>query len=419
MFRPISIYIGLRYTRAKSRNQFISFISFVSVLGIALGVTVLITVLSVVNGFDKEIKKQIFGMISPITIHSFSGSLNNWQELNNAVKTTPQVTAVAPYVSGQAMLTNSNPALPAMLVGILPSQESGVSTLDKKIIQGDINHLTSGSFGIVLGKVLAEKLNAIIGDEIRVVTLRTPSSFSSSHISPQYKKFKIIGIFQAGGGSLGFDSKMAFIHLKDAQTLFALGSSVSGLHVNINDMYAAPLISQALEPQMPPTVRIWNWTDQLGDFFENIRLTKTMMFFIFALIIAVAAFNLICTMVMVVRNKQADIAILRTLGATPALILAIFIVQGTAISLMGTLLGIAGGIALASNITFISTWIQNVLHMELVSSNVYFVNYLPSDLQWPDVWHISIIALILSLLATIYPAWNASRVTPVEGLNSD
>jgi len=417
MFRPASLFIGFRYTRAKSRNQFISLISLISILGIALGITVLITVLSVVNGFDREIKKQIFDMVSPITINSYDGQIDNWHEIESTVKQTPEITAAAPFVSGQAMLTNSDSTMPAMLIGILPKQENGISALSEKMIQGNLAQLKSGQYNIVIGTGLAKKLQITIGDSITVATLK--GSFSTSNITPRFKTFNVAGIFRAGGGALGFDSKMAFINLQDAQQFFSLGSSVSGLHLNVRDIYSAPAIAQALQNQLPPPLVAWNWTNQLGDFFENIRTTKTMMFLIFVLIIAVAAFNLICTMVMVVKNKEADIAILRTLGATPMMILTIFVVQGVCIALLGTLLGILGGVTLAHNVTALSNWIQNALHMELISSSVYFVNYLPSDLQWNDVWLISIVALILSLIATLYPAWNASRVEPVEALSSD
>jgi len=417
MFRPASLFIGLRYTRAKNRNQFISLISLISVLGIALGITVLITVLSVVNGFDREIKKQIFGMISPITINSYDGQIDDWKEIESAIKLRQDVTAAAPFVSGQALLTNSDSTMPAMLIGILPKQENGISALPEKMTQGNLTQLNAGEFNIVIGKELAKKLNVTVGDYITVATLK--GSFSTSNMTPRFKKFNVVGIFRAGGGGLGFDSKMAFINLQDGQQFFSLGSSISGLHVNVNNIYSAPAISQALQNQLPPSLIAWNWTNQLGDFFENIRTTKTMMFLIFVLIIAVAAFNLICTMVMVVKNKERDIAILRTLGATPSMILAIFVVQGVCIAFVGTLLGILGGVTLAYNVTALSNWIQNALHIELISSNVYFVNYLPSDLQWHDVWLISIVALILSLIATLYPAWNASRLELVEALSSD
>lgn len=417
MFRPAIFFIGLRYTRAKSRHQFISLISFVSVAGIALGVTVLITVLSVINGFDREIKKQVFGMISPVTISSYTGRIDNWKSIENQVLENRLVSASAPFASGQAMLSFSNTTMPVMLVGILPGQEAGVSSLPEKMIQGQLSDLRAGKYGVVIGVDLAKKMGLKMGDEIIVATLK--DSASATVITPKFRKFIVNGIFRAGGGALAFDSRMAFIHLNDAENFFSLGSAVSGLHVNIRDLYEAPRVASLLQSYLPADARAWDWTEQLGGFFENIRVTKTMMFFIFVLIIAVAAFNLICTMIMIVKNKQADIAILRTLGATPLMILMIFVIQGIGIALGGTLLGIGGGIILASNVSAISTWVQEALHMQLVSSQIYFVNYLPSELHWPDVWMISLVALVLSLIATIYPAWNAARVNPVEALNAD
>jgi lipoprotein-releasing system permease protein len=417
MFRPAAFFIGLRYTRAKSRNQFISLISCISIFGIALGVSVLITVLSVVNGFDREIKKQIFDMISPITITNYTGPINHWQQLETRIKTNPHVKGMAPYISEQAMLSNADFTLPTMLIGILPEQENSVSALSKKMIRGSLLNLRGGEAGIVIGKSIAEKLNVNVGDKIIIATLQ--GAVSTTNITPQFKRFTIAGIFSAGGGGLSFDSRMAFIHLQDAQQLLSLGSGISGLHINVDNVYSAPLIAHELLKQLPPEISAWDWTGQLGDFFENIRMTKTMMFFIFVLIIAVATFNLICTMVMVVKNKESDIAILRTLGATPFMIIMIFTVQGLLTALGGTILGILGGVALALNVPALSTWIQDVSHTQLVSSNVYFVNYLPSDLQWHDVWFISVIALILSLISSLYPAWKASRVTLVEALNNE
>jgi lipoprotein-releasing system permease protein len=403
--------------RAKRRQAFVSFISLLSMLGIALGVIVLITILSVVNGFDREIKKQLFGMIAPITISSYTGKIDHWQSLQQSLKSRDIITGVAPFASGQALLTNSNITQPAMVTGIIPSQEKSVSDLANKMVQGKLAALAPGQFGIVLGEGLAKQLQVGIGDNI---ILATPQgAYRATHMRANFHQFTVVGIFRAGGGGFGFDGKYAFIHLSDAQNVFRLGNAVSALHVNINDLYQAPQISHALQAELASSYYVHNWTELLGDFFENIRMTKTMMFFIFILIITVAVFNLICTLVLVVKNKQADIAILRTIGATPATILMIFVVQGTAIGLGGIALGIAGGVTLAWNIPAISTWIQHVFNVELISSKVYFVNYLPSELQWHDVWGICLIALILSFLATIYPAWNAARIVPAEALNNE
>ncbi len=417
MFRPATLFIGLRYTRAKSRNQFISLISCITILGIALGVAVLITVLSVVNGFDREIKKQIFGMIAPVTITSMTGKMDNWQKVLASVKKNPAIKGVAPFISEDALITNAEVTMPAMLIGVLPELENQVSDLSQKMIAGQLKNLQPGEFGIVLGEELAKKLKVNPGDKLILATLQGSSSITK--ILPKFNKFTVTGIFHAGGGALGFDSRMAFIHLADAQQLVSLHNSISGLHINIDNLYAAPVISLQLASQLPEHLSAWNWTQQLGGFFENIRMTKTMMFFIFVLIIAVAAFNLVCTMVMVVKNKEMDIAILRTLGATPQMVLIIFTVQGVLIALSGTILGILGGVLLSVNVSSLSTWIQDILHRELVSSNIYFVNYLPAELQWQDIGIISVVAIGLSLISSLYPAFKAARMVPVEILNSE
>ncbi len=417
MFRPTAIFIGLRYLRARQQNHFVSFISLISMLGIALGVIVLITVLSVLNGFDREIKKQVFSMVSPITIGSYIGQISDWETLENQLAKKTSITGIAPFVSGQALLIHASNTQAAIISGIIPAKEKSVSTIAEKITQGNLFNLTNTADGIVIGENLAKQLNVKLGDAI---TAAIPQDTQTSRdITPHFKKFTVVGLFHAGGGSFDFDTRYAFINLSDAQHLFQQGSTITALHVNIKNIYDAPLIARELQNQLPPSLRAGNWTEQLGDFFENIRLTKTLMFFIFILIIAVAIFNLISTMVMTVKNKQTDIAILRTYGATPKMILTIFMVQGAVIGIGGTLLGIFGGILLSVNITAISIWIQKTLHLSLISSSVYFVNYLPSELLWRDVGIISLVAFFLSVFATIYPAWNASRLQPVEALRYD
>lgn len=410
MFRPISFFVGLRYTFAQRGRHFISLISLMSILGIALGVTVLITILSVLNGFNNEIKKSIFSIITPITITSMDGSIKNWQHLEKVIQRSPGITGVAPFINGQTLLQNSNSTEPAIITGIVPAQEKGITAISDKMIQGHFSDLMPKKFGIILGEELAHRLNVSLNDAVIVII---PSqSLSSNSIRPVFRQFFVKGIFRAGGG--GFSSKLAYIHLDDAQNVFGLGPAVTALHANVKDIYEAPLISQQLENELPPAIRVSNWTEQLGAYFDNIKLTKTIMFFIFILIILVAIFNLIGTLIMVVNNKQAEIAILRTMGATPQTIMAIFVVQGALIGSLGTLLGVIGGIVLASNVTAIVNGIQHLFHIQLISSNLYFVNYLPSEIQWADVWQISLVALVLSLLATLRPAWNAARMEPVE-----
>lgn len=412
MFRPAALFVGLRYTRAKRKNHFISFISMVSMIGIALGVMVLITVLSVMNGFDEEIQKRVFSMVSPITLSSNTGYLADWEELQKTVQKLPLVTASAPFVTGEVLL-NSNGVQPALVTGILPAQETKVSQLGSKMVEGKLANLQSGKFGIVLGENLANRLEARIGDKVTVVTPQV--SLTPAGVIPRYKRFTVVGIFRAGSG-FGFDLGLGFVHLNDAQKLYALGDNVTGLHLNIKDAYAAPIVARQLSNELTPSANITTWADQFGDFFHAVKLEKTMMFFILMLIIAVAAFNLVSTLMMVVSEKESDIAILRTVGATPGMIMTTFMVQGSIIGVFGTLLGVVLGVLLAWNVTDMVSWIEQVFNVQFLSGNVYFVNYLPSKILWSDVAEISIAALLLSLVATIYPAWRAAKTDPVESL---
>ena len=413
MFRPVALFIGLRYTRAKKRNHFISFISLMSMLGIALGVLVLITVLSVMNGFDREIKSRVFSMVPPVTVSSLVNYVTDWQQVESIMKENPNIVAVAPFVSAQAMLTNDGLVQPALLDGILPEAETHITELSDKMIQGKLTQLVAGQFGIILGEELAERLDAVLGDKITVVTPQM--SLTPAGVIPRFKRFTVVGIFRAGSG-FGFDGNLAFIHLVDGQKLMQLGATVTGVHATIKNVYAAQQVSDQLTNQLGPSARISNWTNQFGAFFHAVSLEKTMMFYILILIIAVAVFNLVSTLMMVVNEKEADIAILRTIGATPQMIMGIFMVQGAIVGVIGTLLGVVGGITLALNVTDLVDWIQRVFNVQFLSSSVYFVNYLPSELQASDIIRISLAALFLSLLATLYPAWRASRTEPVEAL---
>lgn len=413
MFRPVAMFIGLRYTRAKRRNHFISFISLMSMFGIALGILVLITVLSVMNGFDEEIKKRVFSMVPPISVASMMDTLSNWKEVKSDLDKMPVITGTMPYVNGQVMIVNSGLVQPAMLTGILPEDDGKVSHLSGKMIQGELKDLVAGRFGVVLGEELATRLNVVLGDKITVMVPQ--ATLSPAGVIPRFKRFTVTGVFRAGSG-FGFDLGIAFINLNDAQRLFQLNNAVTAVYANINDVYAAPQVSEQLAKKFGPSARVMNWTQQFGEYFHAVSLEKKMMFFILLLIIAVAVFNLVCTLVMVVNEKEADIAILRTLGATPRMVMMIFVVQGAIIGVVGTILGVAGGIALALNVTTVVNWIEHVFHVQFLSSSVYFVNYMPSKLEWGDVWRIAACALGLSLLATIYPAWRASRTEPVEAL---
>lgn len=420
MFKPLSLCIGLRYTRSKRSNRYISFISLSSMLGIALGVAVLITVLSVMNGFDEQISKRFFDMAPQVSVTSFQSHIKDWQNLQGTIDKKPGVIASAPYVggvsNGQALLSFEGQNVPAIVTGIDPKAEQKLNLLAQKIILGSLNHLQPGRFGIVLGYGLARHLGVDIGDKMTVMVPQ--ANVSIVGIQPRFKRFTVVGIFKAGSG-FGFDDSLAFIQLNDAQKLFQLGHSVSGLHVKINRIYDAPQFSNDLERQLPEDVIVSNWTQRYGAFFSAVKMEKTMMFVILLLIIAVAVFNLVSSLVMIVNDKQADIAILRTFGALPRTILATFMVQGTLVGVIGTTLGTLGGIALALNATSIVDWIQATFHVQWLSSNVYFVDYLPSKLELRDVVHVCSVALLMSFLATIYPAWRASRTQPAEALRYD
>ena len=413
MFRPLELFIGLRYTRAKRRNHFISFISLTSMLGIALGVTALITVLSVMNGFQQEVRNSILGMASHSTITGIDGSLPDWRALANSVSRSPRVVGVAPYIEGQGMLTNGQIVNGTVIRGILPGEEPKVSFVGEKMVQGGrLDDLRPGEFGIILGRDLALSLGVIVGDKVTLVTPQ--ANISPAGILPRLKRFTVVGIFYAGNSE--YDGTLALLHMQDAAKLFQMEDRVSGVRLKLDDIFAAPEITRKLAESLPSKYFISDWTRQHANFFRAVEIEKRMMFFILILIVAVAAFNIVSTMVMVVTDKESDIAILRTLGATPRSIMAIFMVQGTVIGLAGTLLGMLGGVSLALNVETVVPFIERLFGIHFLSPDVYMISEVPSDMHWSDVINISAVAFILSLLATLYPAWHASRTQPAEAL---
>lgn len=412
MYKPLPLYIGLRYTRAKKKNHFVSFISLSSMLGIGMGVMVLITVLSVMNGFDNEIHKRFFGMAPEITVSGRDGKLSNWQDLAEELKNTPGVKAIAPYVGGQGLLTHEGQVLPIILTGISPLEEEKVTHLKDKLLIGSMAALQH--FGIILGKGLAINLGVGVGDQVTIMIPQ--ATVTPAGMIPRFKRFNVAGIFSAGTG-FNFDTKLAFIDLADAQKLMQMGDEITGLKLKINNVYQAPMISEQLAEKLGEDYQVGNWTQEFGAFFQAVKMEKTMMFLILLLIIAVAAFNLVSSLVMVVNDKQAEIAILRTIGATPSTILWIFIVQGMMVGVVGTLLGLVGGILLASNATTIVNFLQSLFDVHILSSNIYFVDYLPSKIAWSDLWQVCAMALLMSFVATIYPAWRASRTVIAEALH--
>lgn len=414
MFTPLSCFIGLRYTRSKKRNHFVSFISLTSMLGIALGVMVLITVLSVMNGFDQEIHKRFFGMAPEITINSRLGKITDWRELDTKLRQYPGVRAVAPFVGTQALVSFEGQVLPMVLTGIDPALEQSMSHLQDKLLLGDLKHL--GHFGMMVGRGLADHLGLMVGDQVTVMI--PEASISPAGMIPRFKRFKIQGVFSAGTG-FNFDAKLAFINLKDAQALMHLGDAVTGLKLKLEEVYAAPQLAKILQSDLGETFEVGSWVDQFGAFFHAVKMEKTMMFLILLLIIAVAAFNLVSSLVMIVNDKQSEIAILRTLGATPRTILLIFMVQGMTIGLIGTTLGLIFGVILAKNATHIVNGLQDLFHTQILSANVYFVDYLPSQILASDLIQVCGIALLMSLVATLYPAFRASRTVIAEALHHE
>lgn len=412
MFRPLSLFVGLRYTRAKRRNHFVSFISLVSILGIFLGVTALITVLSVMNGFEKEVRERILDMIAHVTVTDYLGPMRDWREVIQATESQPGVEAAAPYVEGQGMLVQGRTVQGVMIRGIEPRLEADVANIEEKMQAGTLEALTPGEFGMVLGYDLARILGADVGDR---VTLVTPSAnVTPAGISPRLKRFTVTGIFRVG--MFEYDSALALVHLDDASLLFRLADQVTGVRLRVDDLFNAPAISQTLAAGVLETYRVRDWSAYHANWFRAVKMEKRMIFLLLLLIITVAAFNIVSTLVMVVTDKQSDIAILRTLGASPRTVMAIFMVQGTVIGLFGTALGVLGGVSLALNLEAVVGWIEGLLQLQFVPADVYYISELPSDMHWDDVITIGLVSFLISTLATIYPAWRASRTQPAEAL---
>ena len=413
MFQPYELFVGLRYTRAKRRNHFISFISLVSILGIALGVTALITVTSVMNGFEKEMRERIIGASSHATVTGLGEPLEDWQSVVNEVKTHPEVIGAAPYVEGQVMLVHAGRSTGALIRGILPGQESDVSELADKLEQVDSLDvaLVPGEFGIILGADLASYLGARAGDKIMVIT--PEASVTPMGFVPRIKRFTVTGLFRFG--MYQFDRNLAVMHASDSATLLKMGNGFSGVRLKLDDTGRAPIVARELRQDLGFDLYVSDWTQQNANYFLAVKMEKTMMFIILSMIVAVAAFNIISTLVMLVQDKQADIAILRTQGASPRSILSIFIVQGTLIGVVGTVAGLAGGILLASNIDVVVPFIERFTG-PVLNPEVYYIDEMPSDLRQSDVIKVGFMSFGLSLLATLYPAWRASRTDPAAAL---
>lgn len=412
MKKSVPLMIGLRYTRAKKDNHFISFISLVSMLGIALGIIVLITVMSVMNGFESELRERILGMVPHIVIGDRGEGFSDWQSLEKAVLQHPDVEAAAPFIDAQAMFRNRGYTKYGLLQGILPDKEAQVSIVDDYMIAGDLNSLKQGEYGIILGISMASSLGVSLSDKVTVL-LADGATVSPAGISPRYKRFTVVGIFEVKSE---LDGMLAMIHMKDAAALTRKGDKVSSLRVTTNNVLNAAYTAFELRDVVGDRYYVSDWNYTHGTLFKAVQMEKKMMFILLAFIIAVAAFNIVSTLVMVVTDKQSDIAILRTLGASPSTIMKIFVVQGSLNGIIGTIIGVFGGVALATNLADVVAFIEELWGVQVLPGDVYFIGFLPSVLKWTDVWNISIAALLMSTLATIYPAWKASKTKPAEAL---
>jgi lipoprotein-releasing system permease protein len=406
------LFIGLRYTRARQRTRFISFISVISVVGMALGMMVLITVLSVMNGFQREIRTRILGVASHVQISAGEKTLEGWQEIARQASRHEQVLATAPYINAQALLTHGSAVRGAFIRGILPEQEERVADFARHMRSGRLEALRPDEFGIILGVHLARSLGVVVGE--KVVLVAPQGQVTPAGILPRLKQFTVVGIFNVD--HFEYDSGLALVQLGDAQKLFRYGDGVSGVRLKLKDLFRSGAVSRELARAIPQPVFISDWTMQHANLLRAIQIEKRMMFLIIFLIIAVAAFNIVSSLVMAVKDKQADIAILRTLGASPGSITGIFMIQGTMIGVFGTVLGVTSGVLLALNVDTVVLFVENLFGFKFFAKDVYLISDLPSELQWPDVVITAVASFALSLAATIYPSYRAAKVNPAAAL---
>lgn len=411
MFRPLSLAIGLRYTRAKRRTGFISFISGASVIGIAVGVIALITTIAVMTGFQEEFRNRLLGMVAHATVSGVGDSMPDWQHAVQLAHADKRVLGAAPYIERPAMLQGEHEQ-GVLLRGVLPEHESEVSVLAKKMVRGKLSDLKPGKFGIVLGNEVAQTLGVDVGDHVTVFV----AEFHTTPVGalPRFKRFTVVGIFEAGMQE--YDSGLAVLHLQDAQRLLRMGDGVTGVRLKLVDMFQAGTVARDLADRMGGMYQVRDWSRDNANMFSALKMEKTVMFVILSLIIVVAAFNLLSSLVMLVTDKQADIAILRTLGMRSRTIMGVFMVQGTLIGTLGIMLGVVGGVLLTRNLDHVVHLIERVTGTQVMPADVYYITGLPTVLEWRDVVTIAAVGMLLCFLATIYPAWRAAKVDPANAL---
>ena len=407
--------VGMRYLRARTHNRFVSFISAISILGVAVGVAVLIVVLSVMNGFESELRTRILSLAAHASLEGFGEGIANWQAVAEEVEAMPEVTAAAPYVQGEGMLLQGEAVSGALVRGILPAQERSVSGLESLLVAGSLDALSPSGWNILLGSALARELGVGVGDQ--VVLAISQGMVTPAGVVPRLRRFTVGGIFAAG--MYEFDRNLAFVHLDDAARLWRSGTRVTGLRLTLEDMFRAPQVSREIAVALGGGYYVNDWTRQHVNFFRSIQLSKQMMFTILLLVVAVAAFNIVSTLVMVVKDKQGDIAILRTLGASPGGIMTVFVIQGTLIGIVGTLAGLGLGALLALNVEQLVHVLEAVVGTTFLAPDVYFMSDLPAELRAGDLWRICGTAFVLTVLSTIYPAWRAARSQPAEALRHE
>jgi len=412
MYHPLSLFVGLRYTRSRRRNHFISFISLISTLGIALGVIVLITVLSVMNGFHKEVRERILGMASHGDIQALDGRMQNWQEAMSRAREHPRVRGTAPYIEGQAMLSHRREVTGAIVRGVDPGFESEVVDVAEHMVSGALTDLAAGEFRIILGRELANVLGVGVGDKVTVIVPKITVTVAGS--MPRMKRFTVSGIFEVGMGE--YDRGVAMVHIRDAAVLQQLDDAVTGVRLRIDDVWQARQVSFEMAKAFEGRYRVLNWTDYHRNFFAALKMEKRMMGLLLFFIVVIAAFNIVSTLVMMVVDKQSDIAILKTFGASPGQVMRIFIVQGATLGAVGTLVGVVAGLGLALNVESAVAAVEQLFGIQFIDPSIYYIAKMPSDFQTAYVFLEGICSFLLSLLMTLAPAWRAYRTQPAEAL---
>ena len=412
MFQPKELFIGLRYIRAKRKSHFVSFIAFISIAGVALGVFALIVVLSVMNGFGNELRDRTLSMTSHATISGYNGYVQDWSAVLEKAVQNKEVVAAAPYISKEVMLSNGRRVSGSLIRGIQPEMESRVSLVESKMVSGSLFDLKAGEYGIVLGRELANALGVYEGDRITVITPQ--ASITAVGVMPRLRRFRVVGVFEVGMHQ--YDAAMAYIHLQDAAKLFSFKDKVNGVRLKLTDLFEAPRITRDIEKEFGEDYWVRDWSKQHKNFFRALKTEKTVMFIILLMMVSVAALNIVSTLMMTVTDKESDIAILRALGMRPSSIMIIFIIQGAFIGLFGTLIGVGTGVPVALNVFEIVSWLEQIFNTDFLPSDVYYISDIVADVKVSEVVTYALSAFSVTILATIYPAWRASKTLPAEAL---